>query len=1048
MILLSAMLLGVGCAEEPKQRADNSGFETPPRLTLPRLADAPYGPCTDDPSTHRGFCQSPPTFHDASPSPSTSDSTPRSRLHTYLSFRRFDTALEDLQGDDGPTPGDPAAANDLAVVHWLRALDGGQVEDLATALRWFEAAGELPEALFNRALLISHLGLRRGTLDAWDDYLRTAPSSPWRDEAEAHRARWNDHRLPPWSQRVEAMERALEDEDASSLHALVRQYPEDSRVYGETQLLGAWAEAHLAADSAKAAELLNRAQRLAAARYRVFGDRLMADGLDSLQRSSPTGQSNPLTGAAGHRAFAAGVRALTQDRDFEKAAADFEEAARWFHDIESPYGMQSFLERLRCLYQASRLAEVASGADALLSEVGRRPYGDLVGRSLWIQGSSLLPLGRASEALRAYDLALERFTEQGDTARQGILHVMVASAHGELGQLDDAWRHRLRALRLLAHRDSDRLLAFALAEAAYGFERMGDARTALLFQEEVFQLSLQFGSHLDRTIALRNRAGILGRLGRTGEALADARRAVRWARDIDNDDRRRWAEMNARFEEATWLRFEDPEAAIRQLSDVLATYRGADLAVFQPLVLHQRALARLQVDDVPGAEGDLLQAVEQLDLLRSHRWTAEHRFAFADGFEAIYSELARLYLRRDDALALLDTVERSRGRLLLDRLTPGGLTTSADFPLPVAPKPQPLDDLRPGLPDDVAFLIFHVLDDRLIVALLRSRGAVIVDSVDLASTDLLATIDRASAGLLRRSADGVASLGRLHRWLVGPIQHHLRPGETLVIVPHGPLYGVHFAALVDPATGRFLVQDHPLTISPSLNVFSHLSAASADDVAGISHLLLLGDPAFEGDLFPTLTERLPGAQRESEELARLVPGTTSLLGGEATRRSFLELLDQHAIVHVAAHAIADPSSPWGSRLALAPHGDESGVLHARDLAEGLAAGRTRLVVLAACRSADPRSRGGEGVSGWVWPLLAAGVPQVVATTLAVDDAASSRFNVALFRHLKAGGEPLRALRAAQLDSIEAERGVPTPSMTWAAYQLYGVPNGFHTFSSP
>jgi CHAT domain-containing protein len=99
--------------------------------------------------------------------------------------------------------------------------------------------------------------------------------------------------------------------------------------------------------------------------------------------------------------------------------------------------------------------------------------------------------------------------------------------------------------------------------------------------------------------------------------------------------------------------------------------------------------------------------------------------------------------------------------------------------------------------------------------------------------------------------------------------------------------------------------------------------------------------------------------------------------------------------------------------------------------------RTRLVVLAACRTAAGVVSRSEGALSLARPFLAAGVPNVIASLWDVDDALSRRFFVALHRALLADGEPLSALRRVQTAFLrDADPTLAHPRLgaflTWAA----------------
>ena len=79
------------------------------------------------------------------------------------------------------------AWSDLAAAEYAEALRTGRTSTLSTALdaanRAVAADPRAPEALFNRALILQHLGRTDDARTAWRRYLEVDPSSPWAAEA-------------------------------------------------------------------------------------------------------------------------------------------------------------------------------------------------------------------------------------------------------------------------------------------------------------------------------------------------------------------------------------------------------------------------------------------------------------------------------------------------------------------------------------------------------------------------------------------------------------------------------------------------------------------------------------------------------------------------------------------------------------------------------------------------------------------------------------------------------------------------------------------------
>jgi CHAT domain-containing protein len=266
--------------------------------------------------------------------------------------------------------------------------------------------------------------------------------------------------------------------------------------------------------------------------------------------------------------------------------------------------------------------------------------------------------------------------------------------------------------------------------------------------------------------------------------------------------------------------------------------------------------------------------------------------------------------------------------------------------------------------------------------------------------------------------------------LVAPFVQRLQPDLPLVVSADGPLHAVPFAALVsaDPAP-QYLVERVQVVMAPSLAL---VDAAGERTAAG--RILAIGDPIGDGPEFPAL----PHARAELTALEAAFPGVVTSVSGDAARpEAYLSAdLAGYQIVHLAAHAVANATSPLDSTIVLSP--SQGGRrLSVRDvLAVPLQA---ELVTLSACRSAGARVYSGEGLVGFAWAFLSAGAHQVVAGLWDVGDGSTTELMSRFYRHLRQGEAPARALRAAQLEVLRLEE-FRSP-YHWAAFNVYLGPGG-------
>jgi CHAT domain-containing protein len=144
------------------------------------------------------------------------------------------------------------------------------------------------------------------------------------------------------------------------------------------------------------------------------------------------------------------------------------------------------------------------------------------------------------------------------------------------------------------------------------------------------------------------------------------------------------------------------------------------------------------------------------------------------------------------------------------------------------------------------------------------------------------------------------------------------------------------------------------------------------------------------------------------------------------------------IIHLATHAILDHARPQLSGVALSMFDRQGrardGFLRLHEISNlRLSAD---LVVLSACRAADGRDYGGEGLVGLARGFMLAGVPRVIGSLWDSDDKATAELMVRFYhRMVKDSMSPAAALRAAQLEMWHDKRW--RPAYFWSGFVLQG-----------
>jgi CHAT domain-containing protein len=270
----------------------------------------------------------------------------------------------------------------------------------------------------------------------------------------------------------------------------------------------------------------------------------------------------------------------------------------------------------------------------------------------------------------------------------------------------------------------------------------------------------------------------------------------------------------------------------------------------------------------------------------------------------------------------------------------------------------------------------------------------------------------------------------LYRKLIAPLRRHLLH-RRLILVPHGELHYLPFAALRDPQSSRYLIEDFTLSYAPSASAVGFLRGKETPIGR---KALVLGAPK-ELD---TSLHRIPAAQAEAKLVGRLF-GVRPLLGRAATESQLYKLAGKVDLLHIAAHGIFEPRNPLFSHVALAPDKDSDGRLEVHEILSDLDLSGVNLVVLSACETARGERSGGDEITGLTRAFLYAGSPGVISTLWNIDDEAAATLMAEFYRRLLDGAPVAEALQQAQLALLHNPR-FQDPSY-WAAFSLAGDPQG-------
>jgi CHAT domain-containing protein len=921
-----------------------------------------------------------------------SASTQQAWAMAELLLGRDDNAIATLEYLVQREGGDARAWTNLSAAYLVRAADADRPDDLSKALDAVERAlgidARLPEAFFNKGLALRALSMRDPAIAAFRQYLEIDSVSEWAAEARRY---LEELSAMPMAADVDIPHLATAGQEA--IDRLVATAPLVAREFVELQVLGSLAEQLTASDAP--IQELDGLRRIATAFGRIGEDSLAADLVRwvPLAAAAPAAERSQIARGLGD--YARGRRLGLED-NLALAHAVFERASADLRGSPLEFDLRLHLTSL-AMQQAptpSALAELA----AIATEAEPRRRFNVRGQALWRGALMTGRTGDLQTPLAMYALALEAFRRSGEIEHEANIHSLMAENLRLLGDLSRAWRHHREALRLIAPSPARRIRHQVLGQAALSAQTLSLHYAALVLQGEVIANAEAWQSPTALAIAHYQRARTRDVLGLTRDAASDLETARRHLAAIADTRFRERTEAELLEVEAHVLARDRPAEAEGRATLAIDKFRQRGLEMRLPRLLVQRARLRARSGPTREAMNDLAEGV---------RIVEGQRLQLGADRDSHFELLAALIREKIQWLSLSDA---SDGEVIaeLDRLSFRKVRDSQATVEPVAATGH----VARFLVADEATYVWHLNGARAT----RRQLPLPREHAELLTRTYLRAV---AAG-----RDGRAESSALYDALISPWIDAVPADAMLVIVPDAILNALPFGALFDRTRGAHLVARNPVVVSASLRPAIDGDRPLLD---GTTSALVVADPARD-ETIPGA--ELPNTRAEALMVARHFPSARVLQGAEATRAAVVEHAGHFRVLHFATHGISNRLVPRQSRLQLAH--DES--LLASDI-EQLAARDVRLVVLAACRSADTDMPWSESAMPLVTAWLVAGTAQVVASLWDVDDAASAEMMTHFYSALATGASPVRALRAAQLQYLET-RGADVPARLWAGFALY------------
>jgi len=982
----------------------------------------------------------------------------------FLAKKDFDKAIAEFETAATNHPKNPLLFSDLGAA-WLEkgkvdrdvSPPGRALEDFAHSLQRLQQAlqlnPDLLEALFNRGLVHQYMMLPAQAENDWLEYLKKDSTSGWAEEARHNLE--NSQRQNSSSKTKEELLRsyldAYERRDEDAAWEVIR-HSRDSFTAGKLirdQLLDAYLQS-ASSNPPDAMVKFDAFQFQARVELKKTGDAYTTT-LARFYEALPPKKSRTLVQARdlikqGQAAYAhgqprSGIDLFTRAKTLFMERGDLAEA----DFAEFSTGI--------CYMNAFDTSRSVAIFEKLASSFERQKYKWLFMRALHLLSGATYNLAQYSKAIDYNRRSLALAEEMGDTIGTFNALTTLIEQYRYIGNFEQALGCVQRNLSLIyscALNEIQVAQYYGVVAAAFSSSNLHSA--AADYQNEALKRALTTGQIQTISRAYANLSSIYDKIGDYSQALSNARLAYDTAKSESDDRLRTWMIAYSSLQIGNIFR------KAGDLKDAIASYNEC-LDLNQNLEnyygLYEAHKNRFSCYIASGnddaARQELKTTLGLAEKYRAEILEEDNRNHFFDLEQNVYDlAIDFQYSRAGDPEKAFDFSEASRARSLLDLVNSKGSVpanqAAADVTFTSLSQPLKRQEIQARIPASGQIVQYAVLSDKLLIWLISKTRFLTLES-KISQDDLTEKVFAFVNAISDRTAPATASDQGKELWelVLKPVEPYLLKEDPVYLVPDKVLNYLPFAALINPNSNEFLVQEYLTVTTPSSSLLVIASeAAKRKQKSRSERLLSVGNPSFDRAEFPGLVN-LPSAEAEAGEVARFYPNHSLLIRDLARKQRVQSEMERSDVIHFAVHSFFDQHSPFRSKLVLAKpatNETESGVLEANEIYR-MHLSQPRLVVLSACQSGVERYYGGEGMFSLTRPFLAAGVPLVIASLWAVDSEATAQLMISFHKHRKQDNmSSAAALRQAQLEMLASPDQHLHQPYFWSAFIAVG---GITTF---
>ncbi len=976
----------------------------------------------------------------------------------YLAEREFEKAETQLEKASKIAPQNAEILNDLGIAFLERSKkltekEGGkQLELQAKALENFEKAIELKpdfaEAIFNKAICLQTLSLPNQTAETWQTFLSLDANSKWSDEARQNLENIAVNKTQNKSgdellQDFMLVFRARADEKAYEIVSRNREMITGKLI--PQRLIFSFLES----EGATKQEYLEALKYIGNLEKQKSGDSFFAE-IAEYYSSISAKQTSSLKNA--QDSISKGYE-FSRAGKYKAATNEFETAIKLFKENNNPW--ESEYAAFWISYLLTRENNIKKSSEMLKTSLTFCEKGNYKWFSSHILAWLAFNAGfsnKYSEEIQFNKKALKLAEESSDFYNQQRILSQLSENLSKLGQYLPALDFAAKGLSFSAEPESSSRQKWRDYNTVAGiFYRKKFYSIAIAYKRESLFLDFNDSDKKNYDQPTYVDLGFIQGVKGNYETASDYfEKSFKLAEEFSDESSKNKAVAKTNLQLAHIRRLNGAcREALNNYDKAVEFYESSEFQPYKYDSHKGRLLCYSKEKNDSSFRREIAIISEIFQKYRTEITEEQNRNSFFDNEQDVYDIATEYEFNNGNYENAFDYAEESRSRSLLDLIKSGGNVSDAEKKPEIQitsaiSQPIKLSELQSQIPEEVQVIQYSVLSDKVIIWLIKNNSFKTVhtniSSIEL-EKDVSAYLDLITRKNGHFPLEEKELSIKLYKILFGQIAEMLDPNKKICLIPDKILFHLPFDSLISPDDNEFLISKYSLLYSPSVNIFlicnKKLNELEQNDSES---LLSIGNPAFNQADFKDL-QKLPFAELEAKEIAKLYEKKVFLRETEATKEKIINSLPEAEIVHFAGHYVVDEYSPLFSKLILAEN-TKNNNLKDSTLANyeifGEKFSKIKLIVLAACQTGVEDYYKGEGMIGASRTFLAAGVPSVVASQWSVDSEATTELMISFHKYRKI--EKLStadALRRAQIDMLQGKKEYFRHPFYWAGFLTLG-----------